>query len=216
MNSKNKNKIVNDINDDIISLYKNIDLDFIETLKGYFIDKSKEDYYKNRELFNTTSDIRLKSLLFVYLNRHCFNGLCRYNKSGEYNVPVGKHASIYFPEKEMLDFIKLKTNVRFYNKSFEDIFRFCEKDSVVYCDPPYDPITETSFTDYDKSGFGKKQQEVLADLVMSSPCKVVSSNHDTEYIRSLYNGCIFKPISVMRSISSGKRRTVGEVLIIKQ
>ena len=72
----------------------------------YFSGKynNEEQYYKLRKQFNETNDQHKRAVLFVYLNRHGYNGLCRYNLKGGYNVPFGRYKAPYFPEKEMLVF----------------------------------------------------------------------------------------------------------------
>lgn len=92
-----------DLNKDLINLY-NILIDnghkFIDVCSSFFTGEynNEEDYYKFREHFNNTENVEYKSILFLYLNRHCFNGLCRYNKSGKFNVPFGRYKKPYFQE----------------------------------------------------------------------------------------------------------------------
>ncbi len=98
--------ILNDINQDLINLYKILQSKpdiFIQDAKVLFsIENNQSDiYYQFRKEFNESSDSYFRSLVFLYMNRHGYNGLCRYNKSGGYNVPFGKYKRPYFPEKEL-------------------------------------------------------------------------------------------------------------------
>jgi len=98
--------LISDSNNDLIQLYKLIKsngTDFIDYCQSYFSksNNTEKKYYKYRDLFNTSDDIYLKSALFLYLNRHGYNGLCRYRMDGTYNVPYGYYKAPYFPRKEM-------------------------------------------------------------------------------------------------------------------
>ena len=83
--------ILNDINQDLYSLYTNVDEKFVNECKKLFTDENntKEKYLELRKSFNTIKDCRERAKLFLYLNKHAFNGLSRYNSKGEYNVPYG-------------------------------------------------------------------------------------------------------------------------------
>ena len=215
-----KNKIVGDINSDLISVFiftQQEGQDFIDYVKSFFKDSNNiKSFTENRLLFNNTNNTRERAALFIYLNRHCYNGLCRYNSKGIFNVPFGRYTTIHFPEKEMKNICDKASNVRFYNYPFEKLFAMANKSTTIYCDPPYDPVSETShFTAYDKNKFGKEQQILLARQVMQSPAKVVVSNSDTPFIRNLYKECRFQEVMVRRNISCKSRDRVGELLIFK-
>ena len=109
MNTNYENYLLADVNNDIITMYKYLQTEgqlFIDYCRTFFIqaNNTQSVFLTNRLEFNTTTDTRLKSALFLYLNRHCFNGLCRYNKKGGFNVPFGKYDKPYFPEAEMKAF----------------------------------------------------------------------------------------------------------------
>lgn len=218
LNSNCKTIVANDTNSDIIGLFREIKTDgyFIEKLNELFKNtNNSEAYYSFREEFNTTTDLNRKSLLFVYLNRHCFNGLCRYNRSGKFNVPFGRYKTIYFPKDE-IELFK-KTNISFSCKDFRECFNEVSSGDVIYCDPPYAPLSKTSsFTTYSTGGFSETDQIELAECIMKAPCKVVASNHDVSFIRDIYSGCKFIEVEVQRNISSKNRQKVGEVIIVKE
>lgn len=223
LNTDYESYIVGDINIDLINLYTTLKTEgqpFIDYCKTFFVDGNDRIVYnKNRDIFNTTNNVREKSALFVYLNRHCFNGLCRYNSKGGFNVPFGKYNTIYFPEKEMLEFHKKSQKVEFIHSDFSNIMNMAEKDDVVYCDPPYLPLSSTSnFKDYAPDAFGMNKQEQLATMaeqLMNNCIPVVISNHDTETARQLYHNANMVSIDVRRTISAnGNRDKVKEVIAI--
>jgi len=212
-----------DYNKDLINLYEMLgtDINIINDMREFFVcsNNEAEKYYVFRKLFNETNDLRLRSMLFVYLNRHCFNGLCRYNRSGLFNVPFGRYKSTYFPETELLNFKNLLLDKsEIYCQSFEKTFELLEPDDVCYCDPPYVPLSKTSsFSDYSVGGFSKDQQILLAKLAEEAPCKTLISNSDTEFTRHLYsNASEIRIGKVSRSISakSDSRKPVYELLAI--
>lgn len=173
-----------------------------------------------RTLFNETSDTRLKSALFIYLNRHCFNGLCRYNSKGGFNVPFGTYKNPGFPENEMRAFFIKSRTAKFKVLDFKEAMNSAVVGDVVYCDPPYVPLSLTSnFTDYAVGGFGLHKQEELALLAQQLQMKgipVVISNHDTPFIRDAYQQSNIHAFEVQRYIScdSKNRNKAAEVLAV--
>lgn len=215
--------IINDINKDLTNLYETIKTNgdkFISECKKLFTSgvNNEEDYYNLRIKFNNTEDVLDRSVLFMYLNRHCFNGLCRYNKSGEFNVPFGRYNSVHFPEKALNTAINRLDKATIYNKSFEKVIALAEADDVVYCDPPYVPISDTaSFTDYTSDGFTMGQQKLLAKIAEESRCKFLISNHDTEITRELYKNAdyiIDKKVNRFISAKASSRVQVSELLAV--
>ena len=100
LNTDYERYLLTDTNADLIELYKLLKKegkDFIEYSNSFFTDKNnnEEHYYNYREVFNTTDDCALKSALFIYMNRHGYNGLCRYNSQGKFNVPFGSYKKPY-------------------------------------------------------------------------------------------------------------------------
>lgn len=222
----NYNKyILADINIDLINTYKIIKQDslrFVIEGKKLFVKENnlKEQYLKFRNDFNKTKDVFYKSLLFVYLNRHCFNGLCRYNSLGKFNVPFGKYKSIYFPENEILCFGKKLQRAELLWADFDTVFKMIKgKDCVIYCDPPYNPLSNTSsFVEFAGNKFGKDEQKRLANSIFECKNKVIASNSNTAFIREIYKDVEMKTITVQRNISGNKssRVQVEELIIIKE
>lgn len=214
--------ILNDINFDVISSHIEVCNNpegLIEELSTLY-DRGRADYYEIRDLFNSRTQSTLwDSAAFIYMNKHGFNGMCRYNSSGRFNIPVGKSKTIHHPGEEILNFGKKLKDAEFLNKSFEKMFDLAEEGDVLYCDPPYVPASATlSDINYTGEGFSFEQQQQLADLALEASkrgVRCVVSNHDIPVTRKLYEHAddIYE-VEVFRSISSGKRGTVKELIAI--
>ena len=173
-----------------------------------------------RETFNASSDAEERSVLFLYLNRHSYNGLVRYNSKGIYNVPFGKYKAPYFPERELTAFLdKLRgCDVTFAVQDFRSTFAALRPGDVVYCDPPYAPVSATAnFTSYTGGGFGVQEQIDLASEASAAAKRgvpVVLSNHDVPLIRELYADARLESFPVQRFIScNGARRGAARELL---
>ncbi|MDD4238331.1 MAG: Dam family site-specific DNA-(adenine-N6)-methyltransferase [Desulfotomaculaceae bacterium] len=214
-----------DINGDLIDLYLTLQSEgesFISYCKTFFTEENNLDkrYYEMRELFNTTKDNTLKAALFIYLNRHSYNGLCRYNSKGGFNTPFGKYIKPKFPEKAMFHFLSKAKNAVFKVADFRDIMKTAKKGDVVYCDPPYVPLSATAnFTAYSCSGFGNKDQVELAELARALAGRgvpVLISNHATEFTLDAYKTAKIERLAVQRFIScdGANRGKAEEVLAL--
>ncbi|GAB4291509.1 MAG: adenine-specific DNA-methyltransferase [Thiohalomonadaceae bacterium] len=212
-----------DGNKDLIDLYNILKREgaaFIADCRKLFrpANNTAEAYYKLRAEFNACNDTRRRAALFVYLNRHGYNGLCRYNAKGGFNVPFGRYKKPYFPEQEMLAFHHKARRATFRHATFEQTLRQIRRGDVVYCDPPYVPLSlSSSFTAYHADGFNLEQQQRLADIAAQAAgdgISVLISNHDTPFTRSAYAAADIEQLSVQRSISchGHKRRRVNELL----
>lgn len=224
--------ILGDSNPDLINLYLQLTTEqktFIRYCKSYFSEKKNNEdwFYKHRSQFNQIKNTqrskqRRKAALFLYLNRHCYNGLCRYNSRGEFNTPFGRYKKPYFPLKEMQNFILCSTEATFVNANFDETMLQARSGDVIYCDPPYAPLTDTAyFTDYHVGGFNWDDQLLLAELAENLAKKnipVVISNHDTKQITKLYKekGAKIIRFDVQRNISckGNSRKKVKEILAI--
>lgn len=217
---------LNDINTDLINLYQTLQQEgptFIEFCSKYFTPEYNlaEKFYELRKQFNQETDIIKKSALFIYLNRHGYNGLSRYNASGEFNVPFGKYLKPYFPEKEMNYFLTKFKNAKFTSFDFGTMLSKARPGDLVYCDPPYEPLTETSnFTSYSAGGFGQTEQQRLAKVAFRTAARgipVLISNHRTDFILSIYQQAKeIETFPVRRSIScdGDNRNSVEEILAL--
>jgi len=225
LNTEYPQYILSDINEDLINLYTVLQREgeaFIQYCAGLFIPENNQEsqYYRLREEFNNTTDAFRKAALFVYLNKHGYNGLCRYNASGGFNVPFGRYAKPYFPEKEMRYFYLKSQNAVIEHRDFRETMRLAQPGDVVYCDPPYVPLSATAnFTAYSAGGFGEKEQMELADLARTLAHRgvtVVISNHRTEFIIAAYEEAVIETFEVRRFIScdGANRNKVGELLAV--
>jgi DNA adenine methylase len=225
LNMDYPDNLIADANADLINLFQHVQSggkEFIEYCQQFFVSGNNQPdaFYHLREEMNTTSDLQLKAALFIYLNRHCFNGLCRYNGKGEFNVPFGRYTKPMLPEPELLNFWSKSQAAKFEVADFANTMNRAEPGDVVYCDPPYVPLTATAnFSDYTKEKFGLHEQRKLADLageLMHQGVSVVISNHDTEFTRSVYSAAKIDAFDVQRFISrdADNRNKVGELLAI--
>ena len=161
-----------------------------------------------------------KSALFVYLNRHGYNGLCRYNASHDFNVPFGRYERPYFPLKELRFFHRKASRAEFICVDFQRAMSRARRGHVVYADPPYVPLNATSsFTRYSSADFNAGQQLALADKARQLAGRgvpVLISNHDTAFTRQAYKDARLKTFDVRRYISckGDARNEVGELLAL--
>jgi len=227
LNTRFENYLLNDANADLIKLYQILQREgchFVDYCRKYFVKKfnSEKQYYRLRAKFNESSDPLKRSALFLYLNRHGYNGLCRYNAGkGEFNVPFGRYIRPYFPENEMLLFYEKAKRVTFVCEDFKKTMKRAKKGSVIYCDPPYVPLNTTTahFTAYRAGGFSLNQQRelaVLANKLANKGIPVLLSNHSNDFTQQIYQGALISEFNVQRFISCKvkERRAVLELLAL--
>ncbi|MEA5243367.1 Dam family site-specific DNA-(adenine-N6)-methyltransferase [Vibrio parahaemolyticus] len=226
LNTDYDHYLLADINPDLINLYnllKERPEEYISEAKRWFVAENnrKEAYLRIRAEFNETDDVMYRSLAFLYMNRFGFNGLCRYNKKGGFNVPFGSYKKPYFPEAELEFFAEKAKKATFVCEGYPETFRRARKGSVVYCDPPYAPLSNTAnFTSYAGNGFTLDDQAALADMAERTATErgipVLISNHDTTLTRRLYHGADLSVVKVKRTISrnGSGRNKVDELLAL--
>ncbi len=226
LNTEFDSYLLADINPDLINLYNIMKTEpqrFIDDARGMFNPEhnQKPIYLGIRDEFNQTTDPYVRSLYFLYMNRHGFNGLCRYNKKGGFNVPFGSYKKPYFPQAEMEYFAEKAKKATFVCEGYVDTFKKARKGSVIYCDPPYAPLSTTAnFTSYSGNGFSLDDQAMLADCAehaaQNKQIPVLISNHDTALTRRLYHGADLSVVKVRRTISrnGGGRNKVDELLAL--
>ncbi|MCE2595002.1 Dam family site-specific DNA-(adenine-N6)-methyltransferase [Motilimonas cestriensis] len=225
LNTDYKQYLLNDINPDLIHLYQILQQqpdDYIKESEKFFAaDFNDSDrYYDLRNQFNLCSDKFERALMFLYFNRHGYNGLCRYNKKGGFNVPFGRYKKPYFPAAELWFFAEKAQQAEFVCESYSDTFARASSGDVIYCDPPYAPLsTSASFTSYAANGFTLDDQAVLGRLSRETAARkipVLVSNHDIELTRELYHGAQLNVVHVKRTISSkgSQRNKVAELLAL--
>ena len=226
LNTDYSSYLLCDINKDLINLYKIVQREperYIAAAKALFVPQmnEKEAYYRIRAEFNLSTDPFLRSVYFLYMNRHGFNGLCRYNRKGGFNVPFGSYKKPYFPEKEIHAFFEKAQKAEFKCIGYEEAFELTREGDVVYCDPPYAPLSTTaSFTTYVGAGFSLDDQALLArksrHTAIDRGFPVLISNHDIPLTRELYHGATFATIQVQRNISrkGSSRKKVDELMAL--
>ncbi|WP_462157137.1 Dam family site-specific DNA-(adenine-N6)-methyltransferase [Pseudoalteromonas sp. GB56] len=224
LNTDFEHYVLNDINADLINLYKELTHapdEFISDARKLFtqLNNDPDIYYGLRTRFNESRDAYERAILFLYMNRHGYNGLCRYNLKGIFNVPFGKYKKPYFPEHEMYFFAQKAQRATFTCQSYKDVFTSLPSAAVVYCDPPYVPLSKTaSFTSYAKGGFNLDDQANLANLAEQAAgtqnTSVLISNHDTVWTRKIYEQADIDVLAVKRTISpkGNGRNKVNELM----
>ncbi|MBQ0244395.1 DNA adenine methylase [Citrobacter freundii] len=210
--------LVADINPDLINLYLMIQKDHeavIQIAKELFKDfNSDAQYYRVRQHFNySISNEVEKTAYFLYLNRHGYRGLCRYNQRGEYNNPYGHYKKPYFPENEIRAFAEKAKRATFICASYDETLAMLQTGDVVYCDPPYDG----TFTGYHTAGFTEDDQYHLASILerrSSEGHPVIVSNSDTSLTRSLYRNFSRYRLTAKRSmgVAAGDGKSAVEII----
>ncbi|WP_438336195.1 DNA adenine methylase [Providencia hangzhouensis] len=226
MNTDYEQYLVADANPDLINLYETLTIlpesMLIEALP-LFRRNNSADYYLARSEFNDSKQAlsRLRQAsLFLYLNRHCFNGLCRYNQQGKFNVPFGQYKAPYFPKSEIDSFCDKAylTKTQILNLEWQDTLSLVDFSDGVYCDPPYMGGRD-SFTQYHTAGFTNADHEALAialkDIndIQGNPITVSNSPEAKELYADL--GFTIHEIEAPRSIAGkGKRTPAKEIIAV--
>jgi DNA adenine methylase len=227
--------VVSDINPDLINVYQQIKdnvEDVISILnvidKGHDTclteDDAKQYYYQTRSHFNEYLGDRSSygdlwhAAEFIYLNKHCFNGLYRVNSQGKFNVPFNGRLEGGSCNPDYLRKVSEQIqNVEFLVSDFADTVKDAAEGDLVFFDSPYAPLNPTSFVDYTKEGFGYEDHVRLANLFKELTNKgvyCILTNHDTDLIRELYKDFKIETVDVRRSINrNGKDRKGTEVII---
>ncbi|MEH2323597.1 MAG: DNA adenine methylase [Nostoc sp.] len=216
--------ILTDINAELINTYccvrDRVD-ELISLLKEHKIRHDKDYYYSIRNHSGGT-DLE-KAARIIYLNKTCFNGLYRVNSQGKFNVPLGRYQNPNICSEVLL---KTASAALFHAEikqaDFTEVLNHAtSSDDFVFFDPPYHPISDTSyFTAYSQNCFSKKDQEVLRDTcaeLASRGVKVMVCNSDSEFIKKIYTDINFETyrIKAARSINSNikNRGMIYELLI---
>jgi DNA adenine methylase len=202
--------LLNDINPHLINFYRWLKTGLARTVP---MSNNEMRFYAYRKRFNKLlldgcANTPEAAELFYYLNRTGYNGLCRFNNSGEFNVPFGRYKTINYRD-DFFDYRQAFGNWEFTNTDFDQIP--LRADDFVYADPPYD----VEFTSYSQGGFGWLEQERAAKWLAKHPGPVVLSNQATKRIVDLYSdlGYLLTFLDAPRRIScTGDRAPAPEVL----
>lgn len=224
---EHENATINDINTHLIHTYNIIKTnpdEFIQLLEEYdsiLLDADKYNEIRtkyNNKILDNKYDLEM-AVLFVFLNKHAFNGLYRVNSKGLFNVPWNKKESgASFNKENILSISNYLQSVTILNGDFELAVKDAAKGDFVFFDSPYAPLNPTSFDSYDKAGFGIEEHERLARLfgeLTERGCYCMLTNHNTELIRDLYQNYNIEVVNVRRSINSDATKRVGKEVIIK-
>ena len=233
---------ISDKNLELINTYKsirnNVDI-LIKSLKEMeeqYIPLNNEDrkiyYYEKREEYNSlkiNSEVNNieKAILFIFLNKTCFNGLYRVNKKGKFNVPMGAYKKPKICDEENLKNVSLTLrNVKIVYADYRESEKFIDDKTFVYIDPPYRPLNITSsFTSYTENDFNDKEQIELAEYINvlnKKGAKIVISNSDPKnndiddnFFDKLYKNYNINRVKATRMLNSNAslRGAINELLI---
>lgn len=223
------NALINDINKALINTYRqirNVPEEFLKAvnkLDEEMWEDGKEYYYFLRENYNdklmkAEFDVELAAL-FVFMNKHCFNGLYRVNGKGLFNVPYNNSRRVSVDEKSIRETSKYLKGVTIIEGDFEVACKKAKNGDFIFIDSPYAPLNPTSFEAYTKEGFDIESHKRLAKLfddLTSRGCYCMLTNHNTALINELYGNKGYKidVVSVKRMINSDASNRVGEEVII--
>ncbi|MEI6596036.1 MAG: Dam family site-specific DNA-(adenine-N6)-methyltransferase [Bacteroidota bacterium] len=232
--------VINDINADLINTYRIIAskpkelISILQILQNEYHDldgkdeEKKEYYYKKRELYNTRKEEKSgQAALFIFLNRTCFNGLYRVNKSNAYNVPMGSYKKpTICDDNNILAVSNVLQKVEILCGDYEETLKEATSNSFFYFDPPYKPLSNTSsFNSYAKDEFNDEEQirlekfcsklDLLGHQWILSNSDVKGKNIDDNFFDDLYSKYTIQRVDARRSINANpeKRGTLSELLI---
>jgi DNA adenine methylase len=205
--------LLNDVNTHLVNFYEwlkrglQISIEMKNTESCFYLQRTRF----NQLLREGKEATKEAASLFYYLNRTGYNGLCRFNRNGEFNVPFGSYKNINY-RTDFSIYKPILISWTFKNSTFTDLP--LEPDDFVYADPPYD----VEFTQYSRDGFGWEDQVRTAEWLARHAGPVVLSNQATKRIVSLYKDLGYQLIylSAPRRIScTGDRKPAGEVLALR-
>lgn len=215
--------VLADRNTDLVACFRAVrdrpDL-VLRYLRIHAAHTSESYYYAIRTRFNRSADSVAKSAMFIYLNKTCFNGIWRVNKKGEFNVPYGHKQHPALPSRtQLLSASTALESTELKAGDFREVLQKARSADFIYLDPPYPPLNKTAhFTHYTKEGFDTDAQIAvarMATLLDKRGCRVLVSNANTEFIRSLYDGFQILDRGVTRWIrADGKRYQADEIAVV--
>lgn len=226
INAGFKRNLLGDVNPDLINLFNQLQGNPDAVIKtAYQLERgciSGKAHDAIRTEFNGREAHAVRhAALFLALMRTSYNGLCRYNQKGLFNVGWNKKGEAnYFPMDELAHFTGMQKEMTFMCAGFEDVIAQAGKGDVVFCDPPYEPLPdEAGFTAYSGTSFTFADQVRLVEsLVVARDrgAKVVITNSSAPAILHLYisNGFRIAPLATRRSVSckSETRKTVNDII----
>lgn len=227
-NIQPKNAHINDINEELINVYniiKNDVTSLIEELEKY--KNGSENFYtvrdwdRDKRFYNTLSQVE-RAARTIYLNKTCYNGLFRVNNAGEFNAPFGYYKNpniVNAPTLKAVNSYFNAANINFSCCDYSNLLKELDKNTFVYLDPPYDPVSNTAnFTGYSKGGFDRDAQIKLMNCCVEldkKGIKFMLSNSSTDFIKDIYSQYNITIVSAKRAINSVAtgRGDVEEVVV---
>ena len=219
--------LINDINQSLINTYLQIRdcpesvMSILSEYDNEVISGGKDFYYAQRERFNAKLNINEfdteMASLFIFLNKHCFNGVYRVNSKGLFNVPYNNSIGISFNRDNVLNVSKSLEKTEIKCGDFEEACDNCERGDFIFFDSPYVPLNDTSFESYTKEGFAKDNHLRLCELykrLTDKGCFCLLTNHNTEFVRDMYKDFNIDVVSVKRFVNSDSRNRNGQEVII--
>ena len=223
-----KKAYVNDINADLILVYKVIRDDVENLICELAKFKNEADFFysvrdwdRDKEKYNSLSDVE-RAARIIYLNKTCYNGLYRVNNAGEFNSPFGSYRNpniINAPVLRAVSRYLQSEQIQLTSLDYAEVLSEIPKKTFVYLDPPYDPISTTSnFTGYSKGGFTREDQIRLkecCDYLTENKIKFMLSNSKTEFILDLYSAYNITTVQAKRFVNSvgNGRGNVEEIVV---
>ena len=234
-----KSAVINDINEDLTTCYKVVRdkpkdlIDSLTEIQEEYHSLHSEDLRKQffllmRDEFNTKKLEPIRNTtLFFFLNRTCFNGLYRVNKSGLFNVPFGKYETpticdpiTIYADSELLQNVEIMTG------DYQETLKRAQGNTLFYFDPPYRPLNNTSsFNDYTKDAFNDLAQERLktfCDRIEKAGYSFMLSNSDCfntplrdRFFEDLYLEYFIERVWASRNVNANpsKRGKLQEILV---
>lgn len=214
--------VINDINPALVNLYRQIKtspgsvIALTDRLDEEAAADGKACYYARRDIFNDKMkkkefDGELAAL-FLYLNKHCFNGLYRVNEKGYFNVPYNNSRARSCSPENILAVSEYLQKVTIMEGDFQDACRDAARGDFVFFDSPYAPLNPSSFESYTKEGFDVESHQRLAGLfreLTERGCSCMLTNHNTDFINELYEGFRKEVVVVKRNINSDASKMGG-------
>lgn len=227
LNLQPTDAVINDINKSLINAYRVIQqspielINEIEKMDGNMPEDGKSYYYDIREKYNDKLmkeefDVKLAAI-FIFINKHCFNGLYRVNGKGLFNVPYNNSRQASCNANNILEISKFLKHITILDGDFEIACEGANKGDFIFFDSPYAPLNPTSFESYTKEGFDIVSHERLSELykiLTDRGCFCMLTNHNTRFINKLYEDYKIEVVSVKRMINSDAKNRVGEEVII--
>lgn len=221
--------VINDINKALMNTYRKICkepddfINEIQKLDSGMWEDGKEYYYfirkkYNNKLIQEEFDVEMAAL-FVFINKHCFNGLYRVNGKGLFNVPYNNSRKPSCDKDVIMAVSEYLKSVTILEGDFEDACDSISKGDFVFFDSPYAPLNSSSFEAYTKEGFDIESHKRLArlfDKLTDIGCYCMLTNHNTDFINGLYGkkGYRIDVVDVKRMINSNASKRIGEEVII--